>query len=390
MRQVLARLSDSALVVFVLGGLLSLPFYKADGLRERFVGAHAVAPGSTTAVLLVSLAIAVFSLLRRNHVWANPAQLTWDDHGDRAKSLRRRLWLALLSRFAVVGYVFVAAGLILGWPSDLPLVGALIAASALFGFRWANRPQSWPELGGPFLLALAGVLFAGPIVLWGVVAVLTLAAFPSGRAVRRDVLVRGWNARILRSVSAAFGDALALLPPARAVRVRPSNPLRFALAGALARRSALPFAVLVLLATPVLRHAFPVVGSVWWVGLGAYFSTVPFAGGLAEVIRTPGLRRWVPTSTRVLKFAALAVLTVTAAVWAATAVLLGLSFVPLAVPLVAWAVVRTVTRPDIDYTAGVSTDVGGVYLPVGLVFQVLRGPDLLLFGLLVLSYFHSS
>ncbi|SES27936.1 hypothetical protein [Actinokineospora terrae] len=390
MRRWLSRLSDSALVLFVLLGLAALPFYKADALRERFVGAHAIAPGSTTAVLLVSLAIAVFSLLRRNHVWTNPAQLTWDDHHDRDRLLRRRLWTAVVARFAAVAYVFVSAGLILGWPDNLPLAGALIAASALFGYRWSNRPQSWVELGGPFLLALAGVLFAGPVVLWAVVAVLVVAAVPSGRPVRRDVLVRGWNARILRSVSAAFGDALALLPPARPIRVRPTNPLRFAVAGALARRSALPFAGLVLLAIPVLRHAFPVVGSIWWVGLGAYLSTVPFAGGLAEVVRTAGLRRWVPTSTRVLKLAAFAVLTVAAALWGATVVLLGFPFVPLAVPLVAWAVVRTVSRPDIDYTAGVSTDVGGLYLPVGLVFQVLRGPDLLLFGLLVLGYFHSS
>ncbi|GAA3007777.1 hypothetical protein [Actinokineospora diospyrosa] len=389
MKRWLTWLSDSSLTVLVVLGLLSLPFYKAEDLRQKFVGAHAVEPGATMALLLLTLAAAVLSVLRRDHVRANPAQLTWDDHGDRDRKIRGGLWVALLVRFVAVGYVAVSAGLILGWP-DLPLAAALTASSALFAFRWANRPYAWFELAAPLALALSGVLFVGPVVLWVLAAALAVASFPRRRRVKRIELVRGWNARILRSVSAAFGDVLALLPPGRPVRLRLTDPFRFALAGVLARRSALPLAVLLALAVPVLRHVFPVVSPAWWAGLGAYLAVLPFAGGLAEVIRTAGLRRWVSPTTKTLKFAALVVLTVAAALWTAATALLGLPFVPLAVPLAAWAVVRTVTRPDVDYTAGASVDVGGLYSPVGLVVQLLRGPDLLLLGVLVLSYFHSS
>ncbi|MBM7770826.1 hypothetical protein JOD54_001030 [Actinokineospora baliensis] len=263
-------------------------------------------------------------------------------------------------------------------------------SSALFAYRWANRPSVWFELAAPFVLALSGVLFVGPEVLWVLAAALAAASFPRGKPVKRGDLVRGWNAHILRSVSVAFGDVLSLLPQGRPVHMRLTDPFRFAVAGVLARRSALPLAVLLAMAVPVLRHVFPVVSSAWWAGLGAYLAVLPFAGGLAEVVRIAGLRRWVPATTRSLKLAAFAVLGVAAALWTAATALLGLPFVPLVVPLAAWAVVRTVTRPDLDYGAGTAVDVGGLYTPVGLVAQLLRGPDLLLLGVLVLSYFHSS
>ncbi|WP_026423469.1 hypothetical protein [Actinokineospora inagensis] len=387
-RRALTWLGDAALPIFVGGGLLGLPFYQTAQVRGRFLGTHPATAGATLALVLLALAIAVFSLLRRDHVWANPAELTWRDRPDRDRPLRTRLTVALLLRYAVVGYLFAAGGVLLGWP-DLPLTAALAASSALFAFRWANRPRTWVELVAPLGLAAAGVLFAAPVVLWCAVGVLTVVALvPLKRALpaRRDELVAGWNARVVRSVSAAFGDVLMLLPRAHPVRMRLIDPPRIALASFLGRRTALPFAVLLALAVPVLHHVFPLVGSTWWTAPGAYLAVMPFAGGLSDMTRVDGLRRWVHTDAKALKYAMFAVLTAAAAVWVTVTWLLGLPVAPYAVPLAAAAAVRTVTRPNLDYGGGgASVDAGGVYTPVGLLGQLFRGPDLLVLGTVVLG-----
>ncbi|PPK67926.1 DUF6297 family protein [Actinokineospora auranticolor] len=395
----LSRLGDWLIGIFVVAGLLTMPFVKPGEVRAKFVGDHPLPPEPALALLLLALAIATFSLLRRHHVWVNPARLTWDYAGDRDREVRRRLHLGLLSRFAVVGYLFVASGVVLGWP-DLPLSGALTVAAGFYAVRWASRSSVWVALAGPFLLALAGVLLAGQALtgttaLWVVVGVLVVAGLvPRREAVRREELVRGWHARVLRSVSAAFGDALALLPTARPVPMRLRGVPRFVVAGIAARRAALPLAGLLVLAIPVLHTIFPVVDPVWWTAAGAYFVLVPLIGGLAEITTGSGLRRWLPADDRELKYTAIAVLLVVALVWIGATVLFGLPVrpaTPLAALLAAWSAVRTVTRPQIDYTPPASVDAGGVYLPVGLLTQVLRGPDLLVVGSVVLAaYFHSS
>ncbi|SDC87506.1 hypothetical protein [Actinokineospora iranica] len=382
--------SDKHVAGFVVVGLLTLPFYKADDLREKFVGSHVVPPGAALAVLLLALAVATLSLLRRDHVWINPAHLTWDDSGDRDRPIRLRLRLAWAVRFGVVGYLFAAAALVLGWP-PLGLSAVLFVATAVFAYRWAARPvRGWAvELAVPFLLAVLAALFAGGAVLWAAAAVLAVAALgatgPPGRA-RRDELVRGWNARVLRSVSAAFGDFLALLPTARPVKLRLTNTVRYVVAGVLARRQALPLALLLALAVPVLHRVFPVVDPLWWTGLGAYFVALPFGGALTD-LRVAGRRRWLPATNRTIKATTLVVLTVVGLAWAGLTVLFGLPFAPAALPIAALAAVRTAARPDIDFTVQGAVDVGGMYAPIGLVYQLVRGPDLLLFGLLVVSGF---
>jgi hypothetical protein len=58
----------------------------------------------------------------------------------------------------------------------------------------------------------------------------------------------------------------------------------------------------------------------------------------------------------------------------------------LAVPLAVGAVVRTVTRAPLDYGnvgAGVSPE--GILLPVGVLLQLVHGPELLVVGLLVVG-----
>ncbi|GLZ37556.1 hypothetical protein Acsp05_11810 [Actinokineospora sp. NBRC 105648] len=386
-------MADWPIVVFVLGGVLALPFYKAADVRAKFIGDHPLPVDGTLTLLLVALAVSVFSVLRRSHVWADPARLTWDDTGDRDRPITRRLLGALAVRAAVVGYLFAAGGVVLGWP-DLVLSVALVLAAGVFAYRRAARPAHPAELAAPFLLVAASI--APQWTAWLVVGVLAAAAIPGrGLLARRDELVRGWNAKVLRSVSAAFGDVLALLPAARPVRLRLTSTARLVLAGVAARRSALPSALLIALVVPLLHRLFPVVDPGWLTGVGGYLVLVPLAGGLSEVVRVAGLRRWVPASTRALKLTTTGVLTAVGLAWVALTVLFGLPVAPrvesLTALLAAWAAVRTATRPDIDYASAVAVDAGGLYVPVGLARQLVRGPDLLLFGLLVLNaYFHSS
>ncbi len=112
---------------------------------------------------------------------------------------------------------------------------------------------------------------------------------------------------------------------------------------------------------------------------------LPLAGGLGELWRSPGLRRWIDASDVRLRLATAAALIVPAAVWFALAVPFGAPLIVLAVaPVVVAAVIRSVTRPEPRYgTAVADTPLGPV--PVQLAAQALRGPDLLAAGLTVLA-----
>ncbi|MGX7823927.1 hypothetical protein ACTG9Q_02425 [Actinokineospora sp. 24-640] len=373
---------------FVGAGLLTLPFSKAGLLRERFVGEHAVPDNALTAVVLVALAVAVMSLLRRDFVRAHPARLTWEDTGDRAGLVRGGLRAAWAVRFGVVGYLFVAAGLVLGW-SALPALPAVAVAAAGFAYVAARRARrAWLEYLVPFGLAVAGAAFVSPGWLWGVAAGLVAATAvvwgPVARP-RRAELVRGHQAHVVRSVAAAFGDVLALLPRARPAPGRLGGAPRFVVSGVVARRGMVAAAVLLALAMPVLHAVFPVVAPVWWAGLGAYVAVLPFAGGLVEITQVAGLRRWLPEPDTALWLSALVVVLVVAGLWLALAALAGLPAAPAAVPVVAAAVVRTVTRPALDYSPSPAIDVVGAYVPVNLVRQLARGPLLLVVGLAALG-----
>ena len=119
-------------------------------------------------------------------------------------------------------------------------------------------------------------------------------------------------------------------------------------------------------------------------GVG-YLAVLPLAGGLGELWRSPGLRRWIDATDTSLRLATAAVLTVPAALWLALAVPFGAPLIVLAVaPVVVAAVVRSVTRPGPGYGDAVAdTPIGPV--PVQLVAQAVRGPDLLAAGLVVIA-----
>jgi hypothetical protein len=380
--------AEWALPVFVVAGLLTLPLYRADLLRERFVGAHELPGGALGAVVLAALAVAVMSLLRRDFLRLHPARMTWDDPADRGAIVRRGLLRAVAARFAVVGYLFVAAGPVLGW-TGAPALPAVIGSAAVFAYVAARRRRrGWLEIAVPFGLAAAAAMFPGTGWLWAVAAALLLAAAlawgPVHRPGRRE-LVDGHKAHVVRAVAAAFGDVLALLPRAQPTRLRLGGAWRFVLGGVVARRGMLAAALLIALTVPVLHAVFPVVAPAWWAGLGAYFAVLPFAGGLTDITRVAGLRRWLPQSDTEIWLAAAIVLAVLAGLWMTAAVLAGLPAAPQAIPIAAAAVARTAGRPDLDYSPGPAVDIGGVYMPVNLVRQLLRGPLLLFFGITVVA-----
>lgn len=390
----------------VLAGLVALPFFRADLLRERLTGDGV--PHALSGLVLVASAVAVLSLLRRDFVRLHPALLTWPsgDRGaaprngaaprprpgrvgeDRAAVARGGLRRAWAVRFGAVGYLFVAGGAVLGWDGAVPLA-AVVLAAGLFAYVAALRKRAaWLEYPVAFGLAAAGAGFAGPAWLAGIAGGLLVAtALAWGPVVRpgRADLVAGHWAHVVRATSAAFGDVLAVLPRPRPTRMRLGGALRIAVAGVVARRAMVAAALLLALVAPVLHAVFPAVAPLWWAGAGAYAATLPFAGGLADLTRVDGLRRWLPQTDTELWVAALVVLTLVAGLWLAAAALAGLPAAPAAAPLAASAAVRTATRPHLDYTPTPALDLAGAYVPAGLLRQLVRGPLLLVVGLTALS-----
>lgn len=420
------RRAEWAVPALVLAGLVALPFYRADLLRERLIGE--VAPHALSGLVLAASAVAVLSLLRRDFVRLHPALLTWPSgdsdaarrpawprigavlrpgrasrdraavascglrpgraSGDRAAVALGGLRRAWAVRFGVVGYLFVAGGAVLGWDDAAPLA-AVVAAAGLFAYVAALRERTaWLEHLVVFGLAAAGAGFVGAAWLSGIAAGLLVAtAIAWGPVVRprRADLVAGHWAHVVRATSAAFGDVLAVLPRPRPTRMRLGGTLRVAVAGVVARRAMVAAALLLALVAPVLHAVFPAVAPVWWVGAGAYAATLPFAGGLADLTRVDGLRRWLPQTDTELWAAALIVLALVAGLWLAAAALAGLPVTPAAAPLAASAAVRTATRPHLDYTPTPALDLAGAYVPAGLLRQLVRGPLLLVVGLAALS-----
>jgi hypothetical protein len=158
--------------------------------------------------------------------------------------------------------------------------------------------------------------------------------------------------------------------------------LRFAWLGVLGRRRHFPTAVLLALTAVAVHLAFPGLRDDVVFALLGYLAMVPLAAGLGELWRSPGRRRWVGRSDLALRAGHLVVLTALAAGWAAIttglAALAGHGWsatVLLTVPLLAACAVRTVTRPPPTYDnlAPVDTPVGTI--PVRLILQTVRGPE---------------
>jgi hypothetical protein len=125
----LYRMSDRLVGgVFALG-VLTAPFYRVDYLRAHLLGTATTPATAGLAVLALGVGLAWRSLLRRDFVWADPAELTWADLTDRrVGTIGRRLWAGWAVRFAVAGYLAAVGALLLGTSSWLAGGCALFAA----------------------------------------------------------------------------------------------------------------------------------------------------------------------------------------------------------------------------------------------------------------------
>ncbi|WP_181773898.1 DUF6297 family protein [Amycolatopsis pittospori] len=385
------------LALFGFGALFTA-FQNLPKLRHFLFGQSVVDFPAVFGLLIVLCALFWRSLLRRGFVWAEPATLTWMDFAsvDRRRVVVKRMWTLWVGLVLVVGYTGALVTAIGGGSKDVWVaMSALSASGAILAAVTARRTAIRGETAGPVVLAMAGLTVAaaglGPIAVDVLAAVLFVAAVAVAfggepmSGVGRQELVDGWNARLLRAMAAVFLDPMLLIPQARPVprlSMRRPTTLRLAWSGVLGRLRYAAAGVVVACLVGVAHLAFPAIPPGPLFALGAYASIVPFVGGLGELWRNPGRRRWLGASDWELRLVNGLVIGVLGVLWG---VLLGLvtlalgvsPFWPvwLAIPLAVVAALRTATRPPMNY------DVSGG----GAAFQVLRGVDVLIVGAALLS-----
>lgn len=132
---------------------------------------------------------------------------------------------------------------------------------------------------------------------------------------------------------------------------------------------------------------FPLLSTPWLVGVAGYFAALPFAAVLAKLHQQTGLRRWLGCTDLELRLTTAGLVVVVIAIWLTLVIVFGVpasTQVLLAALLAAAAVIRTATRPAIDYSnVGTTVTPDGNLVPFGLVVQLARGPEVLIIGLLV-------
>ncbi|SFH97802.1 hypothetical protein SAMN04489731_107299 [Amycolatopsis regifaucium] len=385
------------LALFGFGALFTA-FQNLPKLRHFLFGQSVVDFAAVFGLLIVLCAIFWRSLLRRGFVWAEPAALTWMDFAgvDRRRLVVKRMWTLWLGLVVVVGYTGALVTAIGGGSKDVWIaMSALTASGAILAGVTARRTAIRGETAGPVVLALAGLAVAaagvGPIAVEALAGALFLVAVAMAfggepvSGVGRQELVDGWNARLLRAMAAVFMDPMLLIPEARPVpwlSLRRPTALRLAWAGVLGRLRYAAASVVIACLTGVGHLAFPAVPVAPLFALGAYAALVPFAGGLGDLWRNPGRRRWLGASDWELRLVNGLVIAVLGLGWGGSLglVTLTLGVTPvwpgwLAIPLAVAAALRTATRPPMNYDVS-----GGA---AGL--QALRGADLLIAGSIVLS-----
>ena len=391
---------DRTLGAVLAVGVLTMAFFRLDRVRQ-FVG---VAPADdlAPALVMVTAALLWWTMLPRGFVWLDPAVLTWRDQDtDRRRLVAGRLATGWLARLFAIGYALALLAAVVGLGARWVLAGAavlaaagLLALGALRRVRRDPRREACVVLG---LAALAVALRPGPAVLFAAAAVLAVPAgwllARSGPPARPEIadagrvdLVAGWRDRLLRVVGVHFLDPTMLLPAGRPVRAwslrRPAGP-RLAVVGVAARARHLPTAVLLGLTAVAAGLALPgVPDEVTLVVLG-YLALVPLAGGLGELWRSPGRRRWLGHTDTALRAAHVLVFTGLAVAWALPVAGLGAlagagwdTGVLVVVPLLAACAIRTVTGdpPTFDNPGAVDTPIGA--MPVRIILRTLRGPDI--------------
>jgi hypothetical protein len=385
------------LALFGFGALFTA-FQNLPKLREFLFGLSVVDFSAVFGLLIVLCAVFWRSLLRRGFVWAEPAALTWMDFAsvDRRRVVAKRMWTLWFGLVLVVGYTGALVTAIGAGPADVWIaMSALTGSGAVLAAVTARRTAIRGETAGPVVLAVAGLVVAaaglGPLaveVLAAVLFVVAVAVAFGGEpmsAVGRQELVDGWNARLLRAMAAVFLDPMLMIPDSRPVpglSLRRPTTLRLAWAGVLGRSRYAGAGLVIACLVGVGHFAFPALPVGVLFSVGAYAALVPFVGGLGELWRNPGRRRWLAASDLELRLVNGLVIGALALVWGLllALVMLVLSAIPawpvwLAIPLAVVAALRTATRPPMNYA--VSGGAAG--------FQVLRGVDLLIAGSVLLS-----
>lgn len=387
---------DLVLALVIAAGLLGSPFYNTELVRSQLIGGAPVGALGSVLVLCTGLALAWRATLRRGYVWAHPATLTWDDFdGQRPAVLTRRLVLDWAARFAVAAYFFAVSGMLIGFPSSLVGPIALFVVIAALALALGRRRSFPGESLLPLTLALPLVIPLWTyVVAAGLATIALLRSSPLPHTASRDTLIRHYTERMVRRTSAAFLDVWALLPAGRPVPWRNALASRFVvtryvLTGVLARRSALGLPAFLALAVVATHATFPAVTSVWLIGIGGYLGLLPFTAPIAQLHRVPGLRRWLAASDLHLHAVTCAFLCVLALLWTGVVLLLGIpaSIGALAAALIAaLSAVRSVTRGPLDFSSMGMVLYEGVLIPAGLVRQLVRGPELLVLGLIAASF----
>ncbi|GIF77544.1 DUF6297 family protein [Asanoa siamensis] len=272
------------------------------------------------------------------------------------------------------------------WPAGvLAGVGGLVVLAVVLAHGLFGLVPAQPPVAVLPVVAVAGLPFALVLV------VLAVRALP-----RIDRASLSTGARI----ASAASSAVLLLDPSmlaavvenqrwRAVgRVRSRRfargPRWWVLLQADVRRigrnrAAIGWWAVLVLAVYAVQAALPAVAGAVQV-IAAYLAADRFAGGLRGVSRSAGLRRALGGSDAALKLTHLVVPTLVAALWwLATVPAVGTGpawLPPLLVAGVAATVYRAATRGQMVYGGSVAeTPMGAI--PVDLIRQVVRGPDLL-------------
>ncbi|GAB1509059.1 hypothetical protein [Actinophytocola sp. KF-1] len=383
---------ERTLGAFLVIGVLTMAFFRLDKLRAE-LGSGA----DPLALLLVITAVTWWTLLPRSFVWRDPADLTWRDFTDtdRATIVSQRLTGHWLGRVLVLAYLLAVLAALVAAPAVWVLAGtAALAGAAFLALAVVRTPRRRLEWVVPLALAATAVTAEpGPIPLFVLAAALALAGatrfrpgVPPIAAAGRHELVDGWRDRVLRVSGVQFMDVALLLPAARpARRLRVSGGLRLAWLGVLGRARHVPTAVLLAVTAVAVHRTFPALPGVVVFTVFGYASLVPLVAGLGELWRSPGRRRWVGLGDVALRWHHLVVAVVVAGVWAVPVWLVGgwPAEVLVTVPVLAACAVRTMTRraPTYDNLMPVDTPFGA--LPLRLVMQTVRGPDL---GVLALAF----
>lgn len=369
---------ERTLGLFLAGGVLIMAFFRLDILR----GYLGVGTAPQT-FLLVTTAIVWWSLMSRSFVWFSPAELTWRDFGaiDRVALVARRLTYGWIIRQLVLGYLLALLAALLTAPGLWVLAcAAVLTGAGVLAFGVARRPAARPEVAVVLAVAVFAVVVSpGPVGLFVLAAGLAggglLLGWPPQQNATRQALVDGWRDRVLRVSGVQFLDLALLLPAARPVRPTPlTNGLRLAWHGVRGRARHIHTAVLLGLAAVAAHRTFPALPEVVVLAVFGYLALVPLTAGLGELWRSPGRRRWVGLTDTALRWHHFLVATALAAAWALPVSGFDLN-VLVTVPVLSACAVRTMTRkaPTYDNLVPVDTPMGAV--PVRLIMQTLRGPD---------------